>query len=236
MRSRIRATFTKPARSARVVAVFSEGTSRWSKVFDQLAAVNGLELLVLYTTNRAPSLTSNSKRLHASWTLREMRLEMINRALGREYPVTWTIWRALLRLRPDCVLVFGWSTFAAQATLTWCNLLRIPYVLIVDRESQTGSLSLSQVRFSRFAVRRAVGILTTDSTLAAFQALLPFELFRQLSASTEVASRDRAMEALVPLIARALADRVLQAREASSNSVRTDIGTDERVLHAQRSV
>src|SRR5581483_3439335 len=54
--------------------------------------------------------------------------------------------RVLERVRPDCVVLTGWSTFASQCAIAWCRVRRVPYVLVVE----------SHDRGSRRAWRRAV--------------------------------------------------------------------------------
>jgi glycosyltransferase involved in cell wall biosynthesis len=46
--------------------------------------------------------------------------------------VTPGIARALREARPDVVVVSGWSTYAAQAAMSWARLRRRPYVLLVE--------------------------------------------------------------------------------------------------------
>jgi glycosyltransferase involved in cell wall biosynthesis len=56
----------------------------------------------------------------------------VRRVLRHDYPLTPGLWRALREAKPDCVVVSGWSTFAAQAAIGWCRTRRVPYVLLVE--------------------------------------------------------------------------------------------------------
>jgi glycosyltransferase involved in cell wall biosynthesis len=54
------------------------------------------------------------------------------RVVRHDYPITLSIFDALRSAQPDVVVVSGWSTFASQATLFWCRLRGVPYVLLVE--------------------------------------------------------------------------------------------------------
>ena len=70
------------------------------------------------------------------------------------------------QIRPDVVVVSGWSTFAAQAALGWCRLRKIPYVLLVeshDRGPRAGWRRTVKDAVVPRIVRHAAGVLAVGS-------------------------------------------------------------------------
>jgi glycosyltransferase involved in cell wall biosynthesis len=56
----------------------------------------------------------------------------LSRVLHHDYPLTPSVWPLLGRLRPDAVVVGGWSTSATQLAILWCRTHRVPYLLTSD--------------------------------------------------------------------------------------------------------
>lgn len=116
----------------RVVAVMPEPTPYRSPLFDLLAVRPELDLTVVYSSG---AIAGNAWELHPAHphlVLRGLRVPCGAKVLRHDYPVTPGIVVELERLRPRCVVVTGWSTFASQAAILWCRARRVPYVLIVE--------------------------------------------------------------------------------------------------------
>jgi glycosyltransferase involved in cell wall biosynthesis len=73
---------------------------------------------------------------HRSVFLRGVSIPGAERVLRHDYPITPGVARALGRLRPDVVVVSGWSTFASQATIVWCRSHGVPYLLVVSSHDE----------------------------------------------------------------------------------------------------
>jgi glycosyltransferase involved in cell wall biosynthesis len=121
----------------RVAAVFPEPTPYRTPLLDRVAALEEIELEVVYA---APSVVSGRtwaiEREHRATVLRGLRAPGGERVFRHDYPITPGIERALRRARPDVVVVSGWSTFAAQAAIAWCRLRGTPYVLVVESHDE----------------------------------------------------------------------------------------------------
>jgi glycosyltransferase involved in cell wall biosynthesis len=88
------------------------------------------------------------------------------RILHHDYPVTPGVVGALTDAHPEVVVVSGWSTFAAQAAITWCRLRDIPYVLVVeshDEGPRAGWRRTVKGTVVPPVVQRASGILVTGT-------------------------------------------------------------------------
>ena len=73
---------------------------------------------------------------------------------------------ALTEARPDVVVVSGWSTFAAQAAITWCGLKDVPYLLVVeshDEGPRAGWRRTVKGTVVPPIVSRAAGLLVTGT-------------------------------------------------------------------------
>ncbi len=73
---------------------------------------------------------------HRAIFLRGLRVPGAARVLHHDYPLTPGVVPALNGVRPDVVVVSGWSTFAAQAAIAWCRLRGVPYVLVVESHDE----------------------------------------------------------------------------------------------------
>ena len=94
-----------------------------------------MDLAVLYATQALQDSRSTQALRHVHWFPRSLRSSLIDRAIGRDYPVHWAIWKSFHALRPDCMIIAGWDTFAAQAALTWCLARRVPFLLVLDEST-----------------------------------------------------------------------------------------------------
>ena len=86
----------------------------------------------------APTVAKRTWRVdprHDAVFLFGIRVPGAERVLHHDYPVTPGVARALDRVRPDVVVVSGWSTFAAQGAIAWCRFRKVPYVLVVESGS-----------------------------------------------------------------------------------------------------
>src|SRR5581483_6183719 len=98
-------------------------------LLDLVAARPELDLTVVYAARTVADRSWSVRLAHRAVFLRGVSVPGLR---GHDYPVTPGIWRALRRARPDCVVVSGWSTFAAQAAIAWCRTRRVPYLLLVE--------------------------------------------------------------------------------------------------------
>ena len=116
----------------RVAFVSPEPTPYRSPLLDRVAARDGVDLTVIYAARTLAGRTWVVEPQHRAVYLDGFTLPGMRGVLRHDYPVTPGIWHALRDARPDCVVVSGWSTFAAQAALGWCRVLGVPYVLLVE--------------------------------------------------------------------------------------------------------
>jgi hypothetical protein len=154
-------------RPVRLLGVFPELSTETTVLLDALAENANVDLDVVYPAI-VPVASSASMELprHVHWFARSARVAMLDRVLGREYPVTWTIWHSFYFLRPDCMLISGWSTFPAQAAIAWCIARRVPYLLLIDERGR-GILAEGRERLRRKLIsavaRRSAGVLVNHS-------------------------------------------------------------------------
>jgi hypothetical protein len=120
-------------RPLHLVGVFPYPRSETTLLLDALHRASDVDLDVLYAS-RAPGAGSIATQplRHVHWFPRSLRVPLVDRIVGREYPISWTIWRSLRRLRPDCTIIAGPNTFAAEAAVVWCAVRKVPFVLLVD--------------------------------------------------------------------------------------------------------
>jgi glycosyltransferase involved in cell wall biosynthesis len=151
----------------RLVGVFPEPTPYRSPLLDAVAAVEGLDLSVLYSAHSVAGRTwSLTPPEHTHWVMKSFRVPAAERLLRHEYPVNYAIWRALFRLRPECMIVSGWSTFASQAAIVWCRMRHIPYLLVVeshDRDPRPGWRRALKAAVVPPVVKGAAGVLVAGS-------------------------------------------------------------------------
>ena len=154
-------------RPVRLLGIFSHPRVETTPTLDELDATAGAELVVLYSS-RDEGTSGISALRHDHWFPRSVRLSGLDRILGRSYAINWAIWRSLRRLRPDCVIVEGWSTFAAHAAIAWCVMHRIPYLLVVELHAWPGDASRAghaRQLLVRAVVRQADAVVVWDATI-----------------------------------------------------------------------
>lgn len=113
----------------RVAFVLQEPTPYRSPHLALLRSRPELDVAVVYA---APTVQRRS------WTVDDAAIYLqgprlpLARVLHHDYPVTPSVWPLLGRLRPDVVVVGGWSTAATELAILWCRTHRVPYLLISD--------------------------------------------------------------------------------------------------------
>jgi glycosyltransferase involved in cell wall biosynthesis len=120
----------------RVAAIFPEPTPYRAPLLDRVAALPEIDLTVVYAAGTVAGRTWRVKPKHRAVFLRGVRVPGAERVLHHDYPLTPGVVPALNQLRPDVVVVSGWSTFAAQAAIAWCRLRDVPYVLVVESHDE----------------------------------------------------------------------------------------------------
>jgi glycosyltransferase involved in cell wall biosynthesis len=150
----------------RVTAVFPEPTPYRAPLLDRVAALEEVDLTVIYAAPTVARRTWQVEGVHETRVLRGVRFPGARRLLLHDYPVTPGVWRALGRTQPDVVVVSGWSTFAAQGSILWCRLRGIPYLLVVeshDAGPRPGWRRKVKGTVVPPIVRGAAGVLVTGS-------------------------------------------------------------------------
>jgi glycosyltransferase involved in cell wall biosynthesis len=88
------------------------------------------------------------------------------RVLQHDYALTPQVWPLLTRLRPDVVVVGGWSLMATQLAIAWARTHRVPYVLMSDNhllEPRPAWVRAVKSAVLRFVVPQASGWLVPGS-------------------------------------------------------------------------
>lgn len=153
-------------RPVRVAAVFPEPTPYRAPLLDRVAASPGIDLTVIYAAGTVAGRTWKVEPQHEAVFLRGRRFPGAHRLLHHDYPVTPGVVGALTAVQPDVVVVSGWSTFAAQAAITWCGLKGVPYLLVVeshDEGPRAGWRKTVKGTVVPPIVGRASGLLVTGS-------------------------------------------------------------------------
>jgi len=120
----------------RVAAVFPEPTPYRAPLLDRVAALEDVDLRVLYAARTVAGRTWRVDPRHPAVFLKGTRVPGAERILHHDYPLTPGVVPALERARPEVVVVSGWSTFAAQAALAWARARSVPYVLVVESHDE----------------------------------------------------------------------------------------------------
>ena len=153
-------------RPLRVAAVFPEPTPYRAPLLDRVSELPELELTVIYA---APTVADRTWRVdpkHRAVYLGGPGVPGAKRLLHHDYAITPGIAAELGRVRPDVVVVSGWSTFTAQAAIAWCRFRRVPYVLVVeshDEGPRSGWRRKVKAGIVPPVVRGASGVLVTGS-------------------------------------------------------------------------
>lgn len=116
----------------RVVVVQPEPTPYRSPLFDRIAERGEIDLTVIYAAETVVDRDWSVAHDHRSVFLRGVRVPGMRPLIRHDYPVTPGIVGALRRLRPDVVVVTGWSMFASQAAIAWARRNGVPYLLLVS--------------------------------------------------------------------------------------------------------
>jgi glycosyltransferase involved in cell wall biosynthesis/GT2 family glycosyltransferase len=124
------------SRPTRVAAVFPEPTPYRGPLLDRVAALSEIDLTVIYAADTVARRTWRVEPKHRAVFLRGLRFPGAQRVLHHDYPLTPGVVRALTDAHPAVVVISGWSTFAAQAAITWCRLKDVPYVLVVESHDE----------------------------------------------------------------------------------------------------
>ena len=150
----------------RVAFVSPEPTPYRSPLLDRIAATEQVDLTVIYAARTVAGRTWTVEPLHRAVFLDGVKVPGVRRVLRHDYPVTPGLWRALRQAKPDCVVVSGWSTFAAQAAIGWCRARRVPYILLVeshDAGPKAGWRRRVKQTVVPTVVKGAAGVLVTGS-------------------------------------------------------------------------
>jgi glycosyltransferase involved in cell wall biosynthesis len=150
----------------RVAAVFPEPTLYRAPLLDRIAASPGIELIVVYASETVADRTWHVEPVHEAVFLRGLRVPGARRVLHHDYPVTPGVVGALTDVRPDVVVISGWSTFAAQAAIAWCRVKDVPYLLVVeshDEGPRAGWRKTVKGTVVPPIVERAAGLLVTGT-------------------------------------------------------------------------
>jgi glycosyltransferase involved in cell wall biosynthesis len=152
--------------AVRVAAVFPEPTPYRAPLLDRVAALDDVDLTVIYAAETVAGRTWRVEPRHRAVFLRGARLPGAERILHHDYPLTPGVVPALESARPDVVVVSGWSTFAAQAAIAWCRVRTVPYVLVVeshDEGPRAGWRKAVKGTVVPRVVRGASGVLVTGT-------------------------------------------------------------------------
>jgi glycosyltransferase involved in cell wall biosynthesis len=150
----------------RVAAVFPEPTPYRAPLLDRVAALDEIDLTVIYAAETVAGRTWRVEPRHRAVFLRGVGVPGAGRVLHHDYPLTPGVVGALSAARPDVVVVSGWSTFAAQAAIAWCRVRRVPYVLVVeshDEGPRAGWRKAVKGSVVPRVVRGASGVLVTGT-------------------------------------------------------------------------
>jgi glycosyltransferase involved in cell wall biosynthesis len=120
----------------RVAAIFPEPTPYRSPLLDRVADLPEIDLTVVYAARTVAGRTWRVEPRHRALFLKGVNLPGAETVLHHDYPITPGIARALEQARPEVVVVSGWSTFTAQATIAWCRARGVPYVLVVESHDE----------------------------------------------------------------------------------------------------
>jgi glycosyltransferase involved in cell wall biosynthesis len=149
----------------RVAIVTTEPTASRVPQFDLLAKRDDLEIMVYYAAESVQGRMWKLTLDHPHEILQGPNVPL-TRVLHHDYPITPSLWGKLDRGNYDCVVVWGWSTFAAQVAVLWCRRKGVPYVLFA--ESHLAEPRRAWVRAAKhllvpLAVRHAAAWLATGT-------------------------------------------------------------------------
>ena len=150
----------------RIAAVFPEPTPYRAPLLDRISSLDEVDLTVIYAGETVAARTWRVAPAHRAVYLKGFRVPGAERLVRHDYPLTPGVVGALTDVRPDVVVVSGWSTFAAQAAIAWCRVKDLPYVLVVeshDEGPRPGWRRLVKGTVVPPVVSGASGVLVTGS-------------------------------------------------------------------------
>ena len=154
----------------RVLGVFPEPTSYRAPLFDMVAALPGIDLLIAYAARTIAGRSWDVTVRHPHVFLDGFTVPGAKKVLRHDYPVTPGVVRVLEEHRADVVVISGWSTFAAQTAIVWCRVRGVPYVLVVESHDHDPRRAWRRVVKNAVVprvVRGAAGVLVTGSLVRA---------------------------------------------------------------------
>jgi glycosyltransferase involved in cell wall biosynthesis len=116
----------------RVVFVLQEPTPYRTPQLAAFAAKPGVDATMVYASRTVQQRTwdvpppGNGVLYLSGWSL------PTTRVLHHEYALTPQIWPLLGRLRPQVLVIGGWSLMATQLAILWARTHRVPYLLMSD--------------------------------------------------------------------------------------------------------
>jgi len=117
-----------------VVFVLQEPTPYRTPQLARLAEHPELEVTVVYASRTVQRRT---------WTIADEGAIFLSgptlpltRILHHDFALTPGIWPLLGRLRPDLVVIGGWSILATQLALIWCRRRGVPYLLMSENHAR----------------------------------------------------------------------------------------------------
>jgi glycosyltransferase involved in cell wall biosynthesis len=115
-----------------VVFVLQEPTPYRTPHLERLAARPDLEVTVVYAARTVQRREWDVPAEDARTIYLSGPSLPATRLLQHDYALTPGIWPLLTRLRPDVVVVGGWSLMATQLAIVWARTHRVPYVVMSD--------------------------------------------------------------------------------------------------------
>src|SRR5213079_74643 len=97
-------------RAVRVIAVSPEPTPYRAPLFDLIGERPEIDLTVIYAAETVAGRTWHVEPRHRAVFLRGVGVPGARRILDHDYPITPGVVGALSHVRPDCVVISGWST------------------------------------------------------------------------------------------------------------------------------
>lgn len=184
----------------RVGVVSPEPTPYRAPLFDRVASFRDIDLTVIYAARTVAGREWNVRLGHPAIFLDGVTLPTA-RVLHHDYPVTPGVVGVLKRERFDCLVVAGWSLFAAQAAVAWARLHSVPYLVMSEShllDPRPGWIRAVKRAVIPRVVRPAAGVLVTGTV--ARRAAVAFgadaERVRVFANTIDVASFARRVEEL----------------------------------------
>jgi glycosyltransferase involved in cell wall biosynthesis len=116
----------------RVVFVLQEPTPYRTPHLAAVAGLPDLDVEIVYAAETVQRRAWNVPRGAAHVTFLSGPSLPLTRVLHHDYALTPQIWPLLSRLRPEVLVVGGWSLMATQLSIVWARTHRVPYLLMSD--------------------------------------------------------------------------------------------------------